>query len=84
MKRGKTTARVSFDIAAKEYAVQKLTVPPNQVNLSKSDLARVEKERVRIRSALTTFLGEPARDAAAAAADAGPALELLRPAPLLQ
>jgi murein DD-endopeptidase MepM/ murein hydrolase activator NlpD len=54
VKRGKTTARVSFDIAAKEYAV-----PPNQVNLSKSDLARVEKERVRIRGALTTFSADP-------------------------
>jgi murein DD-endopeptidase MepM/ murein hydrolase activator NlpD len=59
VKRGKTTARISFDIAAKEYAVQKLTVPPNQVNLSKSDLARVEKERVRIRSALKTFSANP-------------------------
>ena len=59
VKRGKTTARVSFNIAAKEYAVQKLTVPPNQVNLSKSDLVRVEKERARIRSALTTFSANP-------------------------
>jgi murein DD-endopeptidase MepM/ murein hydrolase activator NlpD len=59
VKRGNTTARVGFDITAKEYAVQKLTVPPSQVNLSKSDLARVEKERVRIRSALTTFSALP-------------------------
>lgn len=59
VKHGNTTARVGFDITAKEYAVQKLTVPPSQVNLSKSDLARVEKERVRIRGALTTFSAHP-------------------------
>ena len=59
VKHGNTTAHVGFDITAKEYAVQKLTVPPNQVNLSKSDLVRVEKERVRIRSALTTFSANP-------------------------
>jgi murein DD-endopeptidase MepM/ murein hydrolase activator NlpD len=59
VKHGNTTAHVGFDITAKEYAVQKLTVPPNQVNLSESDLARVEKERVRIRSALTTFSAHP-------------------------
>ena len=59
VKRGDTTTRVSFDITAKEYAVEKLTVPPSQVNLSKRDLARVEKERVRIRAALTTFSPDP-------------------------
>ena len=59
VKHSNTTAHVGFDITAKEYAVQKLTVPPNQVNLSKSDLARVAKERVRIRSALTTFSANP-------------------------
>jgi murein DD-endopeptidase MepM/ murein hydrolase activator NlpD len=59
VKHGSATARVGFDVTAKEYAVQKLTVPPSQVNLSKSDLARVEKERVRIRSALTTFSAHP-------------------------
>jgi len=59
VKHGNTTARVGFDITAKEYAVQKLTVPPSQVDLSKSDLARVEKERLRIRSALTTFSAPP-------------------------
>jgi murein DD-endopeptidase MepM/ murein hydrolase activator NlpD len=59
VKRGNTTTRISFDITAKEYAVEKLTVPPSQVDLSNSDLVRVEKERVRIRSALTTFSAEP-------------------------
>ena len=55
VKQGSVTTRVGFDIQAKSYAVQQLTVPPGQVNLSKSDLARVEKERARIRGALETF-----------------------------
>jgi len=59
VKHGSTTTRINFDITVKEYAVQKLTVPPGQVNLSKSDLARVEKERVRIHGALTTFSADP-------------------------
>ena len=59
VKLGSATTQVGFDIVAKTYAVQKLTVPPNQVNLSKRDLARVEKERVRIHTALTTFSVKP-------------------------
>jgi murein DD-endopeptidase MepM/ murein hydrolase activator NlpD len=55
VREGGTTIRIGFEVAAREYAVQKLTVPPGQVNLSKSDLARVEKERLRIRGALETF-----------------------------
>jgi hypothetical protein len=59
VKDGGSTTYVGFDIAAKEYAVQKLTVPPEQVNLSKPDLDRVETERVKIRAALTTFSASP-------------------------
>jgi murein DD-endopeptidase MepM/ murein hydrolase activator NlpD len=70
MKQGSVTTRVGFDIQAKSYAVQQLTVPPGQVNLSKSDLARVEKERDRIRRALRTF--SPHRPGT---------LRLLQPAP---
>jgi murein DD-endopeptidase MepM/ murein hydrolase activator NlpD len=55
VREGSTTTRVGFDVAVREYAVQKLTVPSGQVNLSKADLARVEKERLRIRGALATF-----------------------------
>lgn len=55
IQQGGAITRVGFDVAAKEYAVQKLTVPPGQVNLSKADLARVEKERIKIRGALATF-----------------------------
>jgi murein DD-endopeptidase MepM/ murein hydrolase activator NlpD len=56
---GGTTARVRFDVAAKKYDVQKLTVPPSQVNLSKRDLERVESEKLRIRKALTGFSDRP-------------------------
>jgi murein DD-endopeptidase MepM/ murein hydrolase activator NlpD len=70
VKRGKATGHVGFDVTAKEYAVQKLSVPPGQVNLSKRDLARVEEERVRIRSALRTFSADPPET-----------LRLLQPAP---
>jgi murein DD-endopeptidase MepM/ murein hydrolase activator NlpD len=56
---GGTTKRLSFDVAPKEYAVQKLRVAPGQVNLSKPDLERVEGERKRIRKALTGFTDVP-------------------------
>lgn len=52
---GGRTERLGFDVAAKEYDVQKLKVAPGQVDLSKRDLERVEKEKVRIRKALTGF-----------------------------
>jgi len=67
---GAGTMRIGFDIAAREYAVQKLTVPPSQVNLSRPDLARVERERTRIRAALATY-----------SADRPGTLQLLQPTP---
>jgi murein DD-endopeptidase MepM/ murein hydrolase activator NlpD len=48
----------AFTIAPKEYATQKLEVPPAQVDLSKEDLERVARERVRIDAALETWTGE--------------------------
>lgn len=55
---GKST-RIGFDVAAKEYAVQRLSVAPAQVNLSKQDLKRADDERVRIRKALKTYSPAP-------------------------
>jgi murein DD-endopeptidase MepM/ murein hydrolase activator NlpD len=55
VQQGGVKARVAFDVGTRDYAVQKLTVAPGQVNLSKKDLARVEAERARIRQALKTF-----------------------------
>jgi murein DD-endopeptidase MepM/ murein hydrolase activator NlpD len=57
--RGGKTERVAFDVSAKEYAVQRLKVAPGQVDLAKADLERVEKEKVRIRKALTGFTDAP-------------------------
>ena len=46
---------VKFAIANKRYATQALKVAPGQVNLSKEDLARSEREHQRIAAALATF-----------------------------
>ena len=51
---GKVT-RIGFDVAAKQYDVEKLKVAPSQVDLSKADLERTERERTKIRAALRTY-----------------------------
>ena len=56
---GGETERLAFEVAAKKYDEQKLTVAPGQVDLSKRDLERVEGERQRIRAALTGFTDIP-------------------------
>ena len=64
------TLRLDFDVAAKQYGVQKLKVAPGQVDLSKRDLERVESEKQKIRKALNAF------------SDRAPAtLQLLQPVP---
>jgi murein DD-endopeptidase MepM/ murein hydrolase activator NlpD len=55
VKNGSSTERVSFEIGAKQYAVQRLTVAPKTVDLSKADLARSAAESVRIKHALDTY-----------------------------
>ena len=56
---GGKSERLGFDVAAKTYDVQKLTVAPGQVDLSKQDLERVEGDKQKIRAALRTFTDRP-------------------------
>jgi murein DD-endopeptidase MepM/ murein hydrolase activator NlpD len=50
---------LAFEVGEKQYARQALTVAPRQVNLSKADLERVARERVRIDHALASFSEPP-------------------------
>lgn len=56
---GGETQRVPFEVAGKQYGVQKLKVAPSQVDLSKKDLDRVAAEKARIRKALDGFSDRP-------------------------
>jgi murein DD-endopeptidase MepM/ murein hydrolase activator NlpD len=50
---------VEFEVGNKQYASQSLKVAPRQVDLSKADLARVTRERVRIDHALAQYSEPP-------------------------
>jgi murein DD-endopeptidase MepM/ murein hydrolase activator NlpD len=50
---------LEFDVVDKRYASQSLKVPPRQVNLSKADLARVAREKLRIDGALARYSEPP-------------------------
>ncbi|MGA2024544.1 MAG: peptidoglycan DD-metalloendopeptidase family protein [Steroidobacteraceae bacterium] len=50
-----TPQTMRFDIAAKQYAQQRLRVPPAQVNLSEHDQERYAHEQTRLHAALSTF-----------------------------
>ncbi|HSD75033.1 MAG TPA: peptidoglycan DD-metalloendopeptidase family protein [Steroidobacteraceae bacterium] len=49
----------AFTVEPKQYATQRLKVAPAQVDLSKADLERVERERLRIDAALETYSSSP-------------------------
>jgi len=55
VKSGSGSQRLEFVVNPKEYPTQSLTVPPAQVNLSKRDLARFERERAHIDAVLSRW-----------------------------
>jgi murein DD-endopeptidase MepM/ murein hydrolase activator NlpD len=50
---------LAFEVADKKYVTQSLTVAPKQVDLSKEDLARVNREQPLIHKAVEGFTEEP-------------------------
>ena len=50
---------IEFRIHDKRYRIQRLKVPPREVDLSQADLARYLRERPRIERAVATFSDEP-------------------------
>lgn len=59
-------------VGKKQYASQHLTVPPGQVELSPVDLARHDRERLRLVDVLRTFSSDPPATTAMVPPTAGP------------
>jgi len=55
---GRPDERRSYEIAPVRYAEQRLKVAPAQVDLSKEDLARYERERTHLAQVVATFSDE--------------------------
>ena len=64
--------RKPFAIGSMQYAEQRLTVAPGKVDLSKTDLARYERERAHQAQVIATFSEAPPPDLALRAPVAGP------------
>jgi murein DD-endopeptidase MepM/ murein hydrolase activator NlpD len=56
---GRGSQTLSYEIGPARYAVQRLTVPPSQVDLSKKDLARYERERAHLAKVAATYSATP-------------------------
>ncbi|MCC7038964.1 MAG: peptidoglycan DD-metalloendopeptidase family protein [Burkholderiales bacterium] len=69
---GGARTSVALTIAPKRYVEQKLRVAPAMVELSRADLARVERERPLIQAALATFSSTPPATLRLQAPVAGP------------
>jgi murein DD-endopeptidase MepM/ murein hydrolase activator NlpD len=55
---GAPERRIAFDIGSQTYAMQRLSVSPRHVELSKADLARHERERAHQAKVVATFSAE--------------------------
>ncbi len=77
-RRRRQAENIEFTVGDKQYASQSLKVAPRQVNLSAADLARVNREKIRIEQALSHWSGAAAGVPALAAAGARTAQQLVR------